>query len=155
MHNIITSIRKIGIEHSKWFGYATAMIDNISVDEKKVSMNLEKCKFGQWYKLDEWALSIYPEYRNIEKHHKKAHKLFNQMISISNHKQKLSFFSKMTSSSQKLSKSNQKLLSRLYTEFKQESTSILSLLNKLQTKVKENQSQDNKETQALSNSLVA
>ena len=137
MKEVVTSIRKVSIEVSKWFGYATAVVDKIEVDKSRFPQNNSLCKFGQWYDKDEWNLSSFEEYVQIGHHHLKLHALFDEMFAIVNKEQKTSFFSKLAGATSELPKKDKKILVKKYQEFKHESESLLSLLKLLQVKVNE------------------
>jgi len=137
MKEVINSIRKVSIEVSKWFGYATAVVDGIEVDQSRAPQNNSMCQFGQWYDKDEWNLSSFEEYAQIGHHHLKLHALFDEMMEIVNKEQKSSFLNKLAGASSQMPKKYKKILFRKYQDFKHESELLLSLLKMLQVKVDE------------------
>lgn len=136
MSEIVRSIRKVGIELSKWAGYATATIDRIKLDEVKMPKNHLSCEFGIWYAKDEWSLSAFKEYDLLGEHHIKMHMIYEEMLAFIGQERKVSIFKKMIGSVSELSKAEKKQLKDMYQKFSLESKIVLKLLKDLQNRLK-------------------
>ncbi len=135
MNEAIRSIRRAGIELSKWAGYATAMIDKIELNELQTPQDYHSCEFGKWYAKDQWNLSSFSEYAQLGIHHVKLHELYEEMMEIIEREVRPSFFKKISGSTPKLSKLDRKLLLNKYQSFKLVSKQALTLLKTLRDKV--------------------
>ena len=79
MQEIINSIHKARITHNRWVGHALKMTNKIHISKMNVPKNHASCSFSKWYKDDQWGLSIYNEYQEIEKYHQKLLTIYQGM----------------------------------------------------------------------------
>ena len=130
----VETIRRAKSAHIRWRTFAQALVGGVAVGDDQVPLSHHDCTFGKWYYGDGQKLAHLPSFKSIETTHQQLHDTYSIIFGYLFGNQR-NLWAKLFGT--KASTINRQKAEAELDKLNEISTQLLSLLDQLESEVKQ------------------
>ncbi len=136
-NDILHKLHQAKRDHLAWVGRAELLAQGIEVSKELIPVLHTDCRFGHWYFGEGQALTVFPEFREIDEAHRALHQSYTEIFKLITETENPSLFSRLVGKARRQQKQNEPVIKSKLQKLESESHRVLQRLEALEGRLRE------------------